>query len=490
MGRGIRRKLFTVFGKKSLDGKHLLTAEDDVNAACESDYSEDDSEPERLVKKSTEPVISNQRKGDKSDLTVSTTPTASASKGSRTDNSPWRSSDSNDISSNQTCSPAKTAPAFQPQCSLRLTKSRFNSRSRSFASAPAAVVASDCEVSSASAKQPFNGMSISHREQPQRTSSIRNLFLSDFKGTPITKPSAIQRNQSPTAVADFIDEAEFISFLQDYEQDDSQANRKRNEEDVTPPLQNKKDCIREPITITSTPEEPVKDREVQAKPSVLVRTPTEKKEKALPKEAETAATDMPCKSNNQLPHSSGETVMKSINKALFANCQGLNMSADSNSLVENYEKQHTASKKSRPDEIAFSVASTFATMINSLLNAFNCGILNPATDGPVGEIFATKSNSQELQRLMMPQEIICNKGEDSVSIGNITDYTAEWSLAMRMKAKVQSGNKKPNIGMTANPYSGPICEEPSDYFMDYKAHNVFIAHGYISASEGETSDLQ
>jgi len=107
-------------------------------------------------------------------------------------------------------------------------------------------------------------------------------------------------------------------------------------------------------------------------------------------------------------------------------------------LVENYEKQYTATKKSRPDDnIAFSVASTFATMINTLLNAFNCGILNPAADGPVGVIFATKSNSQELQRLTMPQEIICNKGEDSVSIGNISDYTAEWSLAMRMKAKNQ-----------------------------------------------------
>lgn len=489
MGRGIRRKLFTVFGKKSLDGKHLLTAEDDVNAACESDYSEDDSEPERIAKKITEPVISNPRKGDKSDLTVSTTPTASASKGSRTDNSPWRSPESNDISSNQTCSPAKTAPSFQPQCSLRLTKSRFNSRSRSFASAPAAVVASDCEVSGASAKQPYTDTSISHREPPQRTSSIRNLFNSDFKGTPITKPSTIQRNQSPTAVTDFIDEAEFTSFLQDYEQNDSQAS-KRGEVDVTPPLQNIEDFLQEPITITSTPKEPAKDREVPAKSSVLVRTPTEEKEKLLPKEAKTAAFDLPCKSNSQPHDSSGETVIKSINKALFANCQGLNMSADSNSLVDNYEKQHTTSKKSRPDEIAFSVASTFATMINTLLNAFNCGILNPATDGQAGELFATKSNSQELQRLMMPQEIICNKGEDSVSIGNITDYTAEWSLAMRVKSKLQSGNKKPYTGLTANPYSGPICEEPSDYFMDYKAHNVFIAHGYISASEGETSDLQ
>jgi hypothetical protein len=161
------------------------------------------------------------------------------------------------------------------------------------------------------------------------------------------------------------------------------------------------------------------------------------------------------------------------------------MSAEVNSLANHSNKQKNdadVKNTNNAEGVAFSVANTFATMIDTVLKAFNCGIYNSTTE-PVGEVFTTKSSPPENQRLLPPQEVLVNTSDDLISLGNITDYTAEWSLAMKIKGKEHSGSRKPNDGvLAANPYTGNVCEEESDYFREYKDQTASVIRGYIKVS--------
>lgn len=484
MGRGIRRKLFgkrnTVFGRKSPDGKHLLTSEDDANAACESDYSDSEPEPERPDKQLSDPALSVPRKGENSDTTVSTTPTNSESKHSSTDSIHWKTiatskihGESGKERNDNPCS--RSTLTFQSQNSLRVPKSF---KSRSFSSAPAAVVG----PTNKGLKGKQQVTPSSRNEHSMRSSSRSNLSkrAGDQK-TPITKPDTIQRKKSPTSVVDFFSDAEFNSFL----------HRQRKEATTVEKTNDEEESL---LKENFDEEEHYKTKDVIHNQNVF------KPEHALPKKSTASAvtpTAKPgksfsrqgcnsgefCKKTDiQQPNpSSGKTVIKSLNKAFFSSCQGLSMSAEVNSLAENSNKQENdADGKNtlKVEGVAFSVANTFATMIDTLLKAFNCAIYNSSTE-PVGEVFMTKSSPPENQRLLPPQEVLVNDSDDLISLGNITDYTAEWSLAMKMKGKEHSGSRKPNEGVfVANPYTGNVCEEESDYFREYKDQTASVKRGY------------
>lgn len=485
MGRGIRRKLFgkrsSVFGRKSADGKHLLTAEDDANAACESDYSEGESEQEPTVKQLSEPVVTNPRKGEKSDMTVSTTPTNSESKHSSTDSINWKTiatSKSNEDARrghfDNPCS--RSTLTFQSQNSHRLPKSF---KSRSFSSAPATVVvATTSEGASAASKQKAVTLSRSN-EHSHRTSSGSNLSKkAGDQRTPIAKPDTIQRTKSPTSVMEFFSDTEFNSFL--YRQrTENIANSKANDEEknlVDNTGKEEEDSQKKAVLHEK--------HELPPKTPASAVTSTAKIGKSFSKQCCNSG-ELSKKTGSQKPHpSSGETVIKSLNKAFFSSCQGVNVSAEGNSLADHSNKRKI--ENTNAEGVAFSVANTFATIIDTLLKAFNCGIYN-STSEPVGEIFTAKSNLPEIQRLLPPQDILVSKSDDLISLGNITDYTAEWSLAMKMRGKEHPGSKTPYDGIVvANPYTGKICEEASDYFKEYKDQNDYVARGYIAVSTSDS----
>lgn len=488
MGRGIRRKLFGkknhVFGRKSPDGKHLLTSEDDANAACESDYSDSEPEPEQPVKQLSEPALNVPRKGEKSDTTVSTTLTNSESKHSSPDSIHWKTistskshGDSGKDKNDNPCS--RSTLTFQSQNSLRVPKSF---KSRSFSSAPAAVVVSTHKMATEQQQVTLSTRN-GHSNRSLSRSKLSN--TADDQKTPVTKPDIIQRKKSPTSVIDFFSDAEFNSFLHRQRKEAISIAKTNDEEEglLKNGLEEEENCETKEVPHHQDLIKP--ELGLPKKSPASAVTSTAKPSKSFSRQGCNSGEFCKRTAGPQPNPSSGKTVINSLNKAFFSSCQGLSISAEVNSLANHSNKQENdadVKNTKNAEGVAFSVANTFATMIDTLLKAFNCGIYNSTTE-PVGEVFTAKSSPPENQRLLPPQEVLVNNSDDLISLGNITDYTAEWSLAMKIKGKEHSGSRKPNDGVfVANPYTGNVCEEESDYFREYKDQTASVMRGYIKVS--------
>jgi hypothetical protein len=142
-----------------------------------------------------------------------------------------------------------------------------------------------------------------------------------------------------------------------------------------------------------------------------------------------------------------------------------------------------------------SITTSVTSMVHRLSQTLNCGV-TVAQGGP-GEASLlldpeiTKDTNANLSATLPmgpPGQIVAERPDDDESLGDITDYTAEASFAMKaMRGKggadfmarfAKGANAGANLATMTNPYSGKACgddEREKRYYTDYDE----LGHGSL-----------